>query len=192
MYRPESDKLTTVLARSYRALHEADAFRHDGPPAHLDLFRALLADLGDTPRVLDFGCGPRGGLAAVLPGAVGYDPHVPGYQDDPWGRPYDAIYSADVLEHLTVADAGAFLDRVAAAAPALVFLAIATRAAEAKQLDNGLNVHITVMPPAWWYGFAQARLHPDYATVLACGDLVRDECVLAFRRRDRAPGGGDG
>jgi hypothetical protein len=196
MQTPDSDKLRVVQAESYRALHAAGAYRHKGPPPHLLRFLDCLGReaVRSRARVLDYGCGPDGGLLRIDRGllridrrvldlnVVGYDPHVPEYSAaEVLGWDYHAVHSADVLEHLTVAQVGEFFDVVAAIAPRLVYLVVSLRPAN-KHLCNGLNAHLTIEPLPWWQGFAQARL-PGYVVVAAETDHMGDAGTLALRRR---------
>lgn len=183
MQHPESDKMARILAESYKALHEQGRFsRRDYP--YQGLFQALLDAVPDGLPVLDYGCGPAGGIGGLGRKIVPYDPYVPQYAGGPWVRPYAAVHSSDVLEHMLVPDVVAFLDAVKANGPALVFLVIATRPAH-KVLSNGVNVHLTIMEPAWWYGVVQSKLD-GYDPVLAWGDFLEDVCILAFRKRASA------
>lgn len=184
MQTPDSDKLRSVLEASYRDLHAAGVYRHAWPPLHLARFRELLGGqaLAARARVLDYGCGPDGGLAQDAGfNAVGYDPFVPEFSAcEVLDWSYHAVYAADVLEHLTVEQLGDFFATVARIGPELVYLAIALRPAT-KHLCNGLNVHLTIEPLSWWQGFAQASLS-GYAVVVAETDHKADSGVLALRR----------
>lgn len=183
MQTPDSQKLREQLAGWYRELHDQQKFAgltyRDTLP---DLRRAYdAAGLPADAWAVDYGCGPRGGLAAEGGPwrAVAYDPYVPGLQADPWADArWQAFYSCDVFEHLTTAEVLQVLGRVAARRPRLVFLAVATRAAN-KRFPNGLNLHLTVEPAAWWLGVCQAAL-PGYRAVQATEDLLAGRATLAF------------
>jgi 2-polyprenyl-3-methyl-5-hydroxy-6-metoxy-1,4-benzoquinol methylase len=95
-----------------------------------DSFTAAILDL-DRRTILDFGCGPRGGLAEQF-GAdrvVSYDPYVEAYSASPWHRPFDVVFSSDVLEHLPEQDIEAFAAHVLRSRPQFMFLNISTREA---------------------------------------------------------------
>jgi len=182
MQTPDSAKVRGLLPGWYRDLHAEGKFPGDTFHAHLPALAALLGERTGL-SVLDFGCGPRGGLASVpeFPHTVrGYDPYVPAFADDPWSRRYDVVFSSDALEHLLVPQLATFLDDVAAASPWLVFLAVATRSAS-KTFPNGLNVHLIVEPASWWLGYVQARL-PGYKVVRASEDLLTGVVEVALTR----------
>lgn len=178
-----TDKLAKKLPDMYAELHARGAFKGDSWRPHLDRFHAFL---GSASPVLDFGCGPKGGLAGDVQAhyeAVGYDPYVPYYADKPWARRFKAFFSCDVFEHLTLDYLHRLFGRLRDTQPELakVFVALSTRPAN-KTLSNGLNVHLIVKPGAWWLGFMQAALGRDFAVVEAAEDLGRGEAVFAFAR----------
>ncbi len=183
-----SDGLKQILDESYPLLHaRGDFVRKDDAYPGYDLLLALMHQHGlpaFEPGLLDFGCGPGGGLARTWPGAHPYDPYVPGYELDPWVRSYDVVYSADVLEHMMPGQVQDFLLKTRQANPKLVFLVISTRGAkEHKKLTNGMNVHILVQDAAWWLEFVRAGLGVDYRVVVASQDLLEGAVTLAFVRR---------
>ncbi len=180
MQRPESEKLLSIVAESCRDMNIAGRFTHDQFP-YLGLFQALLEGTPAAPAaILDFGSSAGRGIATQVMDVVPYDPHVPELAADPWTQRYRAVYSTDVLEHMVISQVVDFLRHVSKNKPHLVFLAVATRPAS-KLLNNGINAHLIVESPAWWWGLIQGILQARYDCVLAWGNLLEDVCILAFR-----------
>lgn len=181
-------KLERLLPQFYAEMHARGAFKGDSWEPHLFAFSEFLAAEDERARhtVLDFGCGPAGGLAATAlfdHRVVPYDPYVEAYAADPWGRPLTAFFSCDVFEHLPLGALRDLLRRLCKhAGLAKVFVALATRHAT-KTLPNGLNAHLTVRPPEWWQGLFDGLLGPHFDTAFARADLAAGACVFAFNRR---------
>jgi len=167
----------------YREMHAKRLFPGITWRGVLDLFASVVPGL-ERRTVLDFGCGPRGGLAEHL-GAdrvVSYDPYVEAYSASPWDRPFDVVFSSDVLEHLPQADIRAFAAQVRQSSPEYIFLNISTREAH-KTFSNGANVHVTVKPTAWWRATLGVHWDDDYACRVLRDDA--EECTLLFERREK-------
>lgn len=170
-------------ARLYRELHARHAFQGDTWRAHLGLLRECVADL-ETKTILDFGCGPKGGLSAELGSNVTpHDPFIERFAISPWGREYDVVFSSDVLEHMTLRQITSLLGNVVSANAEYVFLSISTREAK-KRLPNGANAHLTVRPPSWWLDFVGKGLGSEYSSILAVADLLRRDVSICFRRNN--------
>lgn len=183
MQREDSPKLRDVLDKSYPRLHAEGAFLGKSWIRHAKIF-AKLAGPEATEKILDYGCGPDGGLANAYPGKVhSYDPYVEQYAAPIKGLKFTSVFTCDVVEHMTLAQIVELLAKVRRCDAQFLYMVAATRISESKKLDNGLNVHITVQPAQWWFGVVQAAL-PDFDPVHVVDDLLRDECVLAFRRKD--------
>lgn len=184
MQQPTSLKLQRLLPSFYQELHRKNAF--DGVT-----FRIYLPDLIDhVPEFrqlkwLDFGCGPKGGLAQVpeLAGqVVSYDPHVKQYSIDWVQTEFNAFFSADVLEHLTWPEIYSTLASLAAKNLEVIFLVIATRSATTT-LPNGINAHLTVQNGNWWLGVTQSILHHNMVCVHCHEDHLKEYVLLVFRKR---------
>lgn len=198
-------KLETMLPGLYAEMHAANAFKGDSwEPWAPELYKFLTGwfdadsedDAAGDPAtreghtVLDFGCGPCGGLAAdprplgfgavtVVP----YDPYVAQYAADPWTQPITAVFSCDVLEHMPLTAVTAFLWTVCTHVTVQkVMLVIATRAAT-KVMPNGANAHITVRSGEWWHGFLTAYTSHSFDCVRAKVDLIRGDVMFALTRR---------
>ena len=190
MVRELSDRLARVATRlrgedyyaaQYQEMHAHGAFPGKSWEHHVDTLMRVIPDIADK-TVLDFGCGPLGGLAARLGDKViSYDPFVQKFSTPPWDRRFDGVFSSDVLEHMTSRQIDEFLTRVATARPEFVFLNVSTRPAF-KNLPNGANAHLTVKPGEWWLPYAGGKLGPDYTPLLAQVDLLSNEVTLCFRR----------
>lgn len=178
--------LTTIRGQSYYdkmyvAMHKQCAFRGDTWRAHLRQLREAVPEL-EQLVILDFGCGPKGGLAAeYVNSVIPYDPYVPQYSKEPWNQSFDVVFSSDVLEHMTRPQIDQFLAHVRKAAPSFVFLVASTRPAQ-KKLPNGANAHLTVKPASWWLGYVSHALGRCYTPVMATADLIRDDVSMCFRR----------
>lgn len=179
-------KLDETLPRMYAELHAQGAFQGESWRVHLPAFHRFNGSGNNSP-VLDFGCGPRGGLAAEFPGhtpyvVIPYDPYVPQHAGDPWGQPFRTFFSADVFEHLPIHQLTSLLLRLRKR-PALkrLFIALSTRPAN-KILPNGLNAHLTVQPAVWWEGFLQGAFAGHFDLKLATADLVTGVAVFGMER----------
>ena len=178
-----NDKLDAVIKASYLRLHQQGVFVGKTYLRYLDLFERYVTPLAGR-RVLDYGCGPCGGLANELgEQVIPYDPYVSEFQDDPWDKSFQVVFSSDVLEHLYVAQIHEFLQKVKAKNPEHVFLSVSLRAAN-KTLDNGVNVHLTVEPAAWWLGTLQVYFRATHTPVLALEDLLEGTGIFCLRRND--------
>jgi hypothetical protein len=165
----------------YLAMHKQRAFRGDTWRAHLRQLRDIIPNL-DQRVILDFGCGPKGGLAAEYEAnAIPYDPYVSQYSKLPWNEKVDVVFSSDVLEHMTRSQIDQFLGNVCRADPSFVFLVASTRPAQ-KKLPNGANAHLTVKPAAWWVAYVARALGDGYRPILATADLIRDDVSMCFER----------
>ncbi len=143
--------MTIMNADLYREAHANNLFAGETWRKHFDHLTKCVPTLY-SDEILDFGCGPKGGLAAVLPRVTSHDPYVEQYSDPAClyaDLAYDGIASLDVLEHLTLPEIGRFFDLVKYQLPRWVYLVISTRLA-AKTLPDGSNAHATVRPAGWW------------------------------------------
>lgn len=171
--------LEARLPGMYRTLHAAGAF----PGVMWRHHRAALAEFltADAFPVLDFGCGPRGGLAEEYGDrAIPYDPHVPRYAGDPWDRSPGGLCSFDVLEHLTLGQLCAFGEQVyRTRSIRRVFLAVSVREAR-RLLPDGTNAHLTVRPLVWWRGFLDCALGRRFAVERFKYDKERRDFVITY------------
>lgn len=132
--------------------------------------------------VLDYGCGPEGGVVSEVSSGVGYDPYVAKYAADPWkGHTFDLFFSSDVFEHLTDAQVLKVLKQIKASAITHVFLAIATRSAK-KMFNSTTNIHRTVRPPEWWHTRVTTVLGKEYLLNLFAANRESGYVALAFSR----------
>jgi hypothetical protein len=165
----------------YVEMHNRNAFPGCSWTAHVDDFlRVVPAEA--RQRILDFGCGPKGGLMerfgeAVLP----YDPHVEKYSGLPWGRTFESVFSSDVLEHMSLLKIREFFDNIRDSSARYVFLNVSTRKAF-KTLPDGSNAHLTIKPASWWIMFASEQLGTTFEPILAREDLLRSEVTMCLRR----------
>lgn len=177
-------KLDETLPKMYAQMHRENAFHGETWRGHLAVFQKFL---GTTDPVLDFGCGPKGGLLALFTGhtayeVIAYDPYVPQFSAEPWDRPFRAFFSADVFEHLPIHQLTPLLLRLKKRSGLKkIFVGLSTRPAN-KVLPNGLNAHLTVQPAVWWEGYLQGILAGHFDLKLATADLVSGEAVFAFER----------
>jgi hypothetical protein len=179
--RPEPGAaVATHLPALYREMHAKGQFAGVAWRSAFESFTAMVPDL-ERRTILDFGCGPRGGLAEQLPGRViSYDPYVDAYAGSPWEQPFDVVFSSDVLEHLLQEDVETFASNVRRARPEFIFLHISTRSAH-KTFSNGVNVHVTVQPASWWRHTLGRFWDAEYEARLLRED--EETCTLFFQRR---------
>jgi cyclopropane fatty-acyl-phospholipid synthase-like methyltransferase len=103
--------------------------------------------------VLDFGCG-HGALMASIQQAYpdmrveGYDPGNPAHNRVP-KRSFDAVVSADVLEHIEPNHLAETLRMISDKMIVAGWFRIACYPAK-KHLPDGRNAHLIVKSPAWW------------------------------------------
>lgn len=174
-------KLERILPTLYRDMHAQGAFHGEVWKHHLPVIREFFSE--SVRPVLDFGCGPRGGLAEEFgSGAISYDPYVRAYAASPWGRKPAGVFSCDVLEHMTLSQLRLFVrDICRTKTIQRVLLVLSNRAAN-KVMPNGMNAHITVRHPLWWSGFFEFGLGSEFTAIRATADLIRQDCVFAFVR----------
>lgn len=168
------------LPSLYREMHEKQLFVGLTWKNSYDLLRTSIPDL-ERYKIVDFGCGPRGGLREALgpERVISYDPYVEVFSESPWDQSFDVLFSSDVLEHLPLQAIQEFTTQVARCAPKYIFLNISTRSAE-KSFSDGANVHLTVQPTRWW----QETLSGFWGKHYECRVLRDqiDECTLLFSR----------
>lgn len=179
MQNPESKKLLDNLPDWNKKLHQKNAFGNDTFKRYLTYFDWLLGPNKQSIKILDFGCGSNGGIVNYGFNAISYDPFVEKFSADPWQQDFQAVFSADVLEHMTVNQSIYFLHRLTHKGVKYVFLAIATRSAN-QVLENGLNAHLTVESGDWWLGLCQAILGKNMTCVMALDDMLTDNVILGF------------
>lgn len=169
------------LEDQYRTMHEQGRFKGRSWSLYLDDLHKSIPDLQEL-TILDFGCGPHGGLSQRYPeNTRPYDPYVEKYNEPPWGVEYDVIFSSDVLEHVPLRDLNELFRSLKSCNPKHVFLVISTRWAM-KNLPDGSNAHITVRPPEWWHSYVQNQLGDEYVPVLASADMLRKDVKLCFTK----------
>lgn len=189
-------KLEAKLPEMYRELHAKGAFKGDTWRQVQEAFAEFVTDhVTDSftrkLHVLDYGCGPEGGLCqsgswrpelTCRHNVTPFDPYVEAYSALPWDTPYNLFFSCDVFEHLPLSELHYILDRLRGRKALLaVFLSITTRPAN-KTLPNGLNAHLLVHPPEWWHGVLVGGLGSAYNLCLSHSDLLNGEVQFGFVR----------
>ena len=171
-----------ALPALYREMHAKGLFPGVTWRSILQCFTAAIPDLDDHV-ILDFGCGPRGGLSEQFgpDRVVAYDPYVEAYSALPWERHFDVVFSSDVLEHLLPQHIEEFASNVLRALPQFIFLNISTREAH-KTFSDGVNVHVTVKPSGWWRDTFNRFWGQTYEYRLLREEF--DECTILFTRRE--------
>lgn len=185
-----ADKIESLLPILYKDMHAKGEFAGDTWREYLPRLQAFAAaHPGRDFPVLDYGCGPKGGLAAEY-GAwrvISHDPFVPEYAADPWGKSPATFFSADVFEHMTVDALRRLMSKICACRTLdRIFVAISTRSAN-KTMPNGMNAHLTVRHAQWWRGFFDARLAIHFEPVLTEYDLLKESAVFGFVRKPEEP-----
>lgn len=185
MQNNESKKLNDHLPDWNKQLHAVNAFGNDTFKRYLPYFDWLIGNKKESIKTLDFGCGSNGGIINYGYNAIPHDPYVDKFAAPPWNESFEAVFSADVMEHMPVSDNVNFLKKVAEKRVNYAFFAIATRAANLT-LANGINAHITVEPGCWWFGLCQAILNENLVCVTALSDMLSDNVILGFMNRKEA------
>jgi hypothetical protein len=171
------------LAGLYSEMHANGAFPGHSWRVHVDLLRRLVPDL-DRLTIVDYGCGPHGGLRQSLgEQVIPFDPFVEAFSTPPWDRDFDLLFSSDVLEHMPIGQIDRLIDKLVASRAQHVFLNISTRPAH-KHLPNGANAHLTVKPTRWWLDYLTGGLHQRFNPLVAQADLLRNEATFYFRGKD--------
>ena len=107
------------LEAQYLEMHRRGEFGGQTWKSHFQVLQSLIPNLEDL-RIVDFGCGPLGGLQQFLPTAViPYDPFVEQYSEPPWTTPFDVLFSSDVLEHVPVREIHSLLVTIRNCSPRL-------------------------------------------------------------------------
>ena len=174
----------------YAKMHANAAFKGDTWKLHFARFLhfAFSDEYSPPVKVLDFGCGPTGGLKASLLKkgfeieVASHDPFIPQFAKEPWKSGFDTFFSTDVFEHMTDEKVADLLLRLRKHISCTkIFVALSTRPAN-KTLPNGLNAHLTVRPADWWHGTFCATLSGAFDFRIADADLLHGECVFALSR----------
>lgn len=174
--------LEDQLPGMYREMHAAGAFQGLSWEPHLRDLKNFLS-FRESGRILDYGCGPLGGLAKHYgQGVVAYDPFVEKFAADPWKQDFTTFFSCDVMEHLTLEQLHQLMRRLCKVEKIrFLFIVLSTRPAN-KLLPNGLNAHLTIRTAQWWKGFFDASLGLHFAPEVEKADLIHDEALFAWAR----------
>ncbi|MDC1047079.1 class I SAM-dependent methyltransferase [Alphaproteobacteria bacterium] len=101
-----------------------------------------------------------------------YDPGVP--HPKPVGEKFDMVISIDVLEHIPLEDLGWVIEEIFYFSKKIIFINVACYAAE-RTFSDGSNVHVSLFPPMWWYGFiSKIALNLDKKCFLVCSSFKDD------------------
>lgn len=170
-------ELRAFLKQEYTTMHQNKIFKGMTWKKHLASITATTS--GTSPlRILDYGCGPLGGLRNELDNVVSYDPFVPEFAKDPWHGAYHAVVSIDVLEHLSTDQLDEFFANIRQRQILYVFLVISLRKA-VKTFSDGTNVHITVNDKTWWMDKLALYL-PNHDVTLLENNIKDEELVVCL------------
>lgn len=180
-------KGTPYLAPLYREMHEDGKFQGRSWQKNLDEFRTVIPDV-EAKTILDFGCGPLGGMAAVFgENVIPFDPFVDRFAALPWDQHLDVVFSSDVLEHMPWRDIRDLLSRIKRSSAEYAYFAISTRRAT-KSLPNAANAHLLVRRPKWWLRRLRRELRGEFEVTHAAAHLLQREVTLCFRRTSKEAG----
>ncbi|MBX3645041.1 MAG: class I SAM-dependent methyltransferase [Rubrivivax sp.] len=152
-----------VISDDYRTLnrelHRSSAAYGTSGRQWAPLVRHLVKRHG-LSDVLDYGCGKQT-LAKALPDIKvwGYDPAFEDLAALP--APADLVVCGDVLEHVEPEHLEAVFDDLVRCTRRLAFLVVATRPAR-KQLADGRNAHLSLMPASRWLSYILPRFDVMY------------------------------
>lgn len=178
-----------TLAEQYRDMHSRGVFRGTTWKRHSDAFMDALHNVSrDSLTIVDWGCGPLGGLKELVDKklmtdrVISYDPYVPQYSEKPDSdTKIDVIFSSDVLEHMDQDALDEFLEMIwLRPSIQLLFLVISTRAAD-KLLPDGRNAHLTVMSDVDWRCYLSSCL-PTYVVESHQYSKEYEDVVLVFKK----------
>ena len=79
-----------------------------------------------------------------------FDPGLP--YPKPIDQIFDIVISIDVLEHVPSEDLNWVINEIFNFSKNIIFLNVACYPAE-RRLPDGRNLHVSLFPPMWWYGF---------------------------------------
>ena len=143
------------VKNQYRYMHKRKAsFRGFSVLDHSATIGRLINETG-SKSILDYGCGKgwqykkrniHKEWGVNFPYC--YDPGVQEYATLA-ARVFDGVICSDVIEHIPPDYVETVLQDIFDHAGKFVFMSVATEAAR-KILPDGRNVHLTVMPEAWW------------------------------------------
>ncbi len=173
------------LPKYYDRMHNEGQFKGHTWRAYVHELEAFVPEAA-TRTYLDFGCGPKGGLAERFGDRViSHDPYVPQFAASPWSRSFDVVFSSDVLEHMPMIEIQELMKRIVDSQAKYVLLAISTRKA-GKHLPNGANAHLTVKSARWWTNFFRRMYGDTFQLELAKSDLLARNALIGLRRRDES------
>ena len=142
------------LIPQYQQMHAQGKFPGLSVLKFADEIGAICTEYGIS-TILDYGSGrgdqylpphsldKRWGADVTM-----YDPAVAGID---WLPPdqFDLVLCSDVLEHVPLQELPALFENIFSRAKHRVFLTVCCRGAK-KNLPNGQNAHVTIMPMDWW------------------------------------------
>lgn len=163
--------MTGNFIARYRELAATDGTNFSGLSIlqHAKSIAKLVKSTG-AKSMLDYGCG-RGDayrsphkvhqtIGISRPFVTLYDPAFRRDNELPIGR-YDLVVCSDVLEHVPEDEVDELILRLFAYAKKAVWASVCCRAAK-KSFPDGVNMHCTVQPYAWWEAkFKAASEHLD-------------------------------
>lgn len=177
-------RLAEELPGMYQRMHAEGEFAGDTWRNHLPLLQQCVPDLAER-KILDYGCGPKGGLAQALGDSVTpYDPYVPAYREPPETDDVDLLFSCDVLEHVLPGELATLFHRAFLRLPGLrdLFLIVTCRPAKKTLPDSPRNVHLTVRQPEWWLGLYDACFLPHFRQQRAVYDFTSGDLAVHYSR----------
>ncbi|MFO0949164.1 MAG: hypothetical protein U1D30_25180 [Planctomycetota bacterium] len=181
-----ADVMTRLLGRrylesQYREMHAEGAFPGNSWRYHVKVAKEYIPELASM-RIVDFGCGPLGGVAGEFGDKViSYDPYVEQFSTPPWDQPFDVLFTTDVIEHMPLDQVDEMLARVRDSSARYLFANISIRKAF-KRLPNGANAHMSVRPARFWLDRFRQVLGSSFQPLYAAEDLLRSEVTLCFGR----------
>lgn len=178
------------LPKYYDKMHNEGLFKGHTWRAYVHELEAFVPEAA-SKTYLDFGCGPKGGLAEHF-GArvVSHDPYVTQFAASPWSKSFDVVFSSDVLEHMPMSEIEELMQRIVDSQASYVMLAISTRKA-GKHLPNGANAHLTVKSAKWWVNFFRRNYGQHFQLELAKSDLLARNVLIGLRRTNATSAGGE-
>ena len=182
--------IVTDYIKKYELLHRSNAAVFDGKFSFRTLKRKLFKIVAVFKRpvtILDYGCG-KGGANEIFVHQHArkyiqclylYDPaHIPLSKRPSEGMKFDAVLSADVVEHIPENGLeDIFMDMISFLSEDGVLVVRTTSHPALKRFPNGENLHCTLWEPEKWDKFIQSIWSGRYILLV---DFIQGMSISDF------------
>lgn len=175
---PKADpaQLSQQLIGYYADVHRTEADYGRSSERLLAQLQRLLVDRSFQPKtILDFGCGKSrlvDWIAKLQDSeALRYDPAIPAFATKPAVQA-DLVLNTDVLEHIPESGIDTILRDIRSSGRHAFFVVYTARSRHT--LPNGLNMHVTIKPAAWW----KDRIGAYFPALQETGSVRENSCTF--------------